>query len=71
VAAFLFLIKGKGKNAGSVLRAHLHFLQHLKIHSAKRKALQKEYPSYSRKNIHPGLIIFDYYLRNRKRFRHQ
>jgi GT2 family glycosyltransferase len=35
-------------------------------HKKKRKEIQQRYPSYSRKNVHQGLIVFNYYLRNRK-----
>lgn len=67
LAMLVFLIKGKGRNACSVIHAHADFLKNIARHQRKRKALQSEYPRYTRDNIHPGLIIFDYYLRSRKR----
>jgi GT2 family glycosyltransferase len=66
VAAFLFLLKGQPKNFASVFRAHAHFIGQWSIHSKKRKELQRTYPAYSRKTIHPGLIIFDYYFLKKK-----
>jgi GT2 family glycosyltransferase len=69
LAALLFLTKGKFRNAKAVFRAHFHFLKQFDKNSKKRRDIQKAYPAYSRKNIHPGLIIFDYYLRNRKRLK--
>jgi GT2 family glycosyltransferase len=69
LAAFVFLLKGKGKNSKSVLRAHFDFLKGYKNNHKKRKEIQKMYPFYPRTNIHPGLIVFDYYLRGKKRLK--
>jgi GT2 family glycosyltransferase len=68
IAAFMFLLKGKFNNAGSILKAHFHFLRDLGAHRTKRREIQKTHPSYSRTNVYSGLILFDYYLRNRKTF---
>lgn len=67
LAMIVFLLKGKGRNAGSVISAHFDFFRNIARHRQKRKVLQKVYPRYSRDNIYPGLIIFDYYFRSRKR----
>jgi GT2 family glycosyltransferase len=69
LAALMFALKGKGKNSISVFRAHFHFFRSFEIYRQKRTTIQQKYPSYSRANIHPGLIIFDYYLRGRKRLK--
>ena len=69
LAAIFFLLKGTPKNFAGVFRAHLHFFLEMKSHLKKRREIRKKYPAYSNRNIHPGLIIFDYYLRNRKRLR--
>lgn len=66
LAALVFLLKGKWKNAASVFRAHIHFFSGYKKFRQKRAAIRRMYPSYPRTNIHPGLIIFDYYLRRRR-----
>ncbi|MEX2233339.1 MAG: glycosyltransferase family 2 protein [Cyclobacteriaceae bacterium] len=66
LAALVFLFKGEGKNSLSIFRAHAHFIGQLGNLRAKRRVIRKEYPSYPEDNIHPGLIIFDYYLRKRK-----
>jgi GT2 family glycosyltransferase len=66
LAALVFLASRKGKNALSVFKAHRDFFKDLGKHWRKREEIQQSYPSYSRKNIHPGLIVFDYYLRKRK-----
>jgi GT2 family glycosyltransferase len=69
LAAGVFLLKGEAGNMRSVLRAHYHFVRDLGSHRRKRADLRQAYPSYSGKNIYPGLVIFDYYFRSRKRFR--
>jgi GT2 family glycosyltransferase len=71
MAALMFLFKGRTKNSLSILKAHRDFIRDLGKHGQKRKEIQQMYPSYSRKGIHPGLIVFDYYLRNKKRFERQ
>jgi len=68
LAAVVFLFKGDGKNFLSVFRAHFGFLRQIRKLRRKRRIIRREYPSYPRKNIHPGLIIFHYYLRKRKAF---
>ena len=68
VAALMFLMKGKSKNTSAVFDAHLDFFKSLKKNRLKRKKIQTRYPSYPKENIHPGLIIFDYYLRKKKTF---
>ena len=66
MAAVFFLLKGEGKNFVSVLNAHRDFLRQVPSLRYKRDAIREKYPAYSKKNIHPGLIIFDYYLRKKK-----
>lgn len=66
LAAVFFLLRGEWQNFKSVLRAHLHFFRQLSPLRRKRRAIRQANPSYPRKNIHPGLIIFDYYLRKKK-----
>jgi GT2 family glycosyltransferase len=66
VAAFFYLMKGEVRNFKSVGRAHIHFLKQWKNLRRKRTAIIRENPVYPRANIHPGLIIFDYYFRKKK-----
>ncbi len=68
MAAILFLFQGQGQNFKSVVLAHIHFIKHWKSLKAKRNLIRKANRTYPRKNIHPGLIVFDYYLRKRKSF---
>lgn len=71
VAAVFFLLKGQGKNALSVFRAHVDFFRQWGSLSIKRDLITKAYPTYPRENIHGRLIIFDYYLRRQKTIRLQ
>lgn len=66
LAAVFFLFRGEWPNFMSVLRAHRHFFRQLGSLRRKRRVIREANPSYPRKNIHPGLIIFDYYLRKKK-----
>lgn len=66
VAAFWFLIQGRGKNTLAVLNAHVHFFKNLGRDKMKRKALRLTHPSYPRNNIFPGLVIVEYYLKGKK-----
>ena len=65
-AAVMFLFKGKSKIAGAVFDAHNRFFNDLNQNRTKRREIQNKYPNYPRTYIHPGLIIFDYYLRKKK-----
>jgi GT2 family glycosyltransferase len=66
LAAFMFLLKGKSKNATAVFHAHRDFFRAWRVNRVKRRINIEQYPSYPRRSIHPGLIIFDYYLRKKK-----
>jgi hypothetical protein len=68
LAAVVFLVKGKSKNAGAVLDAHADFFRQMKNNSIKRRAIVDQYPTYNRRTMHPGLIIFDYFLRKKKTY---
>jgi GT2 family glycosyltransferase len=69
LAAIVFLAKGDVKNSASIFRAHWHFLRQLGSLGQKRREIQTAFPTYSKITIHPGLIIFDYYLHGRKRLK--
>lgn len=66
VAALVFLLKGQGGNFLSVLHAHADFFQQLGDLRQKRRHIRQNHPHYPKDNIHPGLIVFEYYLRKRK-----
>lgn len=67
LAALLFLLQGKSANALQVVKAHWTFFAHLNLHQAKRSALHKQYPAYSRKNIYKRSIAADFYLWGKRR----
>lgn len=66
IAALVFTLKGEGRNCQSVLRAHLDFIRAISALRKKRRAIRAKAPFYPGTGIHPGLIIFDYYLRKRR-----
>ena len=68
VAAGLFVLKGKFKNALSVVKAHRDFLSQLKTNGNKRAFLRARYPSYPRQTIYSGLILVDYYLMGMRKY---
>lgn len=67
LAAFIFILKGEVQNGLAVLKAHLAVSGSLPSIWKKRKALHAEYPTYTRSCIHSNLIIFDYYLKGKKK----
>lgn len=69
IAALVFLVSGNAQNCKSVFRAHKHFFRDFQKHLKKRKDIQRTFPSYSKRNMYAGLIIFDYYFRVRKRLK--
>ncbi len=66
LAALTFLLKGEGRNSLSVLRAHRDFFNSIGRIRKQRSVIRRANPSYPRENVHRGLIIFDYYFRNKK-----
>lgn len=68
LAAGVFALQGKPKNALSVLSAHINFLRDLAKTRSKRAALRRKHPSYSRKTIHSGSILLDYYLKGQRKY---
>lgn len=67
VAAGAFLIKGKVKNALSVLKAHADFIKTFRRNRDKRTEIRREFPSYSKDTVYQGLILVDYYFKGAKR----
>jgi GT2 family glycosyltransferase len=66
LAALVFLFQGKSKSSVSVLDAQISFLQTFNKTLQKRKALQREFPTYSKINIYRGMILLKYYFGNKK-----
>jgi GT2 family glycosyltransferase len=67
LASLVFLIRGQAPNAGSVFKAHAHFIANLGAHTRKRRAIHFAYPEYRRNAIRKGIIIIDYYLRGKRK----
>jgi hypothetical protein len=51
----------------SVLDAHISFVQSLSKTLQKRKAIQQEFPTYSKDNIYRGMILLKYYFGGKSR----
>lgn len=66
IAALSFLLKGEPGNTLAVFQAHGAFLRNLSMNSSKRRVLQRELPFYSGSQIYKGIILVDYYLKNKK-----
>ncbi len=58
-AAFSFLAKGQGADAGAVWKAHVHFLRLLPRFMKKRKALKQGAVG----QVYRGSIVFDHFVR--------
>ena len=69
VAVFKFLIEGAGASGIAVIKAHVNFLLSINREIKKRKLLKEQIPGFEVNNTYRGLIIFDFYFRNRKNFR--
>jgi GT2 family glycosyltransferase len=67
VAALMFLLKGEGAHFLAVGRAHVHFLGALGRERKKRHLLRRQYPAYSRAGIYSGSVVFDYFVRRRRK----
>lgn len=67
VAALVFFLRGKTKNSLGVWKAHRDFFLNMRKHRKKRQKIQHIYPTYPKNLIYSGLIVFDYYVRKRKR----
>ena len=67
IAAFKFLLQGEPKGFAAVIRAHHDFLFNLNRDIRKRNAIRKAYPTYADAMVYSGSIVFDYFLRGKKK----
>ena len=68
IAAFKFLFSGDGKHFVAVVQAHFSFYSTLPLTLRKRRSLRKKIRSYSKTAIYKKSIVFDYYLRGKRKF---
>jgi GT2 family glycosyltransferase len=68
LAAFNFLIKGKFKNIGAILKAHFSYYKSIRSLSRKRKSIQQNTKNYNRTGLFRGCIIFQYFFKGNKTF---
>jgi len=69
LAAFKFLIDGTGSSSLAVLKAHMNFIISFNREVKKRKLLKNKIPGFKATQTYRGLIIFDFYIRNRANFK--
>jgi GT2 family glycosyltransferase len=67
LAAIIFVMKGQPGSCMAILRAHLAFVKGVGRSRLKRSDIQQKYPLYRRDTIKRGLIVFDYYVRGKKK----
>jgi GT2 family glycosyltransferase len=68
VAGIKFLLSGDVMHFIAVLRAHASFYRTLPHTLRKRRTLRKGIHSYSTSAIYRGSIVFDYFIRGKKKF---
>lgn len=68
IAAMRFLFSGDGAHFIAVVKAHFSFWGMLSKTVSKRKALRKQISSYAKTCIYNGNIVFEYFLRGKKKF---
>ncbi len=67
LSGFMYLLQGKPRNFSAVLRSHRQFLSLLKRLKKKRRSNAPPGQDFPRQML-PGSIVFQYFLRGRKRF---
>jgi GT2 family glycosyltransferase len=68
VAAAMFLSKGQWQHGVAVAKAHAHYVVSLGKTLKKRYELRKQYRTYPRNTIYPGLVVVSYFLQGKKTF---
>lgn len=66
-AAFHFLVKGQPGNFMAIVGAHLAFIGNLRHNLTKRNLIHREFPSYTKTSVYGGSIIYDYYVRGKRK----
>jgi GT2 family glycosyltransferase len=65
VTLLKFLVEGKPKNAAAISKAHVAFLKSWKTNAAKRQLVN---PDRNTHDIYPRSIVWDYFIRKKKKF---
>lgn len=67
--AFLnMILRGQFKASFSIISAHWNFFMHLGKWSRKRKEIQSEVVRHSQSCIYPRSIVWDYFLKGKRKF---
>jgi GT2 family glycosyltransferase len=68
IAGIKFLLSGDVRHFFAVIRAHLSFYRTLPRTFKKRRSLRKKIKTFSSSAIYRKCIVFDYYLRGKRKF---
>lgn len=68
LSAIIYLATFKFRYFWAVPRAHFSFYKNLKTDRKKRHAFMKKYPLKTPKEVFAGSIVWNYFIRNKKRF---
>lgn len=71
IAGWKFLLSGNGKHTWAILRAHAQFYKYASKNRRKRKAFNREHhpnPHYPLTGWYKRSIVFDFFLRGKKKF---
>ena len=68
VAAMKFLFGGSGAHFWAVIKSHFAFYGNAGTYLRKRKELKKLSANENRAGVYRGMVIFDYFLRGKKKF---
>lgn len=66
-AALFFAVQGQFQHTRAVFGAHLDFIVHIGRDWKKRNTLHQNYPSYNRDRIYPGSILWNYFIRKKRK----
>ena len=69
ISSKTFLIKGSFRSYFSIMKAHFSFFRNLKRYNNFRKTEKKFITSVSHKEIYPGSIVYDYFIKKKYTFK--
>lgn len=69
IAAFKFLTEGETEHFTAVFKAHMSFYKSLPSTLRKRREMLKQIKEYATTAVYLHCIIFDFYLRGKKKFK--
>ncbi|MCC6384815.1 MAG: glycosyltransferase family 2 protein [Bacteroidia bacterium] len=67
-AAIKFLVEGDARDALAVLKAHFYFFTRVLMTGGRRNQYRSELPFTKPTTVFKGSVVWNYYLRNKKKF---